>query len=365
MLAAMTQSKRYTPVQRFHLACLWEQFRSVTVVQRTFARMFELSARDSRPSRDAILSAHETALTIGLASAPHSGRNRSARCEENVQRVVTAVMETPKTSQRRLSQQLNLSKSTIQRILKERKFHPYRLRVLHALNEEDYENRLDFAEEIIQMIDQDPECMKFFFFSDDANFHVSGAINTWNCRYYAQENPNFFSEAPLNSPKLIVWCAVSWKRIIGPFFFKNEDGETINVDGRSYRSMLETFLVPQIEDDEDYQRGKTFFMQDGAPPHTSRENITFLQQCFPGKLISRRGDIPWPPRSPDITPCDFWLWGYLKAKVYSHPIEDLAQLEERIREEVERIPDEMREATILAFKERLHHLVENGGGHVE
>ena len=126
--------------------------------------MFELSARDSRPSRDAILSAHETALTIGLASAPHSGRNRSARCEENVQRVVTAVMETPKTSQRRLSQQLNLSKSTIQRILKERKFHPYRLRVLHALNEEDYENRLDFAEEIIQMIDQDPECLKCFFF---------------------------------------------------------------------------------------------------------------------------------------------------------------------------------------------------------
>ena len=151
------------------------------------------------------------------------------------------------------------------------------------------------------------------------------STNGTDCRYYARDNPNFFREAPppLHSPKLIVWCAVSWKRIIGPFFFKNESGETINVDGRSYRSMLQTLPVPQIENDEDYQQGNMFFMQDGAPPHTSRENINVLQRCFPSKVISGRGDIQWPPRSPDITPCDFLLCGHLRAKVDSNPIEIL------------------------------------------
>ncbi|GBN23572.1 hypothetical protein AVEN_144157-1 [Araneus ventricosus] len=26
--------------------------------------------------------------------------------------------------------------------------------------------------------------------------------------------------------------------------------------------------------------------------------------------------LPWPPRSPDLTPCDFFLWGYVKDKIY-------------------------------------------------
>ena len=43
-------------------------------------------------------------------------------------------------------------------------------------------------------------------------------------------------------------------------------------------------------------------------------------RMFPGHLISLRGDIGWPAQLPDLTLCDFFLWGYLKAKVYArHP----------------------------------------------
>jgi len=59
-----------------------------------------------------------------------------------------------------------------------------------------------------------------------------------------------------------------------------------------------------------------WFQQDGATAQTSRRSLSLLREMFPGHVISLRGDIRWPPRSPDLTPCDFYLWGYLKAKVY-------------------------------------------------
>jgi len=59
-------------------------------------------------------------------------------------------------------------------------------------------------------------------------------------------------------------------------------------------------------------------------------------------VISLRGDIGWPLRSPDLTPCDFFfLWGYLKAKVYEQCPVPLEALKEAIRQEVTAITPEI------------------------
>ena len=52
--------------------------------------------------------------------------------------------------------------------------------------------------------------------------------------------------------------------------------------------------------------------QDGATAHTANISMNSLRQQFPGRLISRFGDIHWPSRSPDLPVLDFFLWGYLK-----------------------------------------------------
>ena len=62
---------------------------------------------------------------------------------------------------------------------------------------------------------------------------------------------------------------------------------------------------------------------------------------FPGRWIGRRGPVEWPPRSPDLTPLDFWLWGYLKDKVYRHRIHNIPELREAITEEFRKIPLDM------------------------
>ena len=71
-------------------------------------------------------------------------------------------------------------------------------------------------------------------------------------------------------------------------------------------------------------RNKTtaVFQQDGAPPHWSLATRALLNTTFPGRWIGRAGAtdqnmLDWPPRSPDITPLDFFLWGYVKNDVYA------------------------------------------------
>jgi hypothetical protein len=48
-----------------------------------------------------------------------------------------------------------------------------------------------------------------------------------------------------------------------------------------------------------------------------RQSMAAVRELFGNRVISRFGDIPWPPKSPDLSVCDFFLWGYLKNRVYT------------------------------------------------
>src|SRR5215475_8559763 len=83
------------------------------------------------------------------------------------------------------------------------------------------------------------------------------------------------------------------------------------------------------------------FEQDGAPPHFHRDVTTFLDETFPGRWVGRGGPTAWPPRSPDLTPLDFFAWEFIKDVVYSRKFRELADLRQRIIEEVELITPHM------------------------
>ncbi|KAJ4433016.1 hypothetical protein ANN_15273 [Periplaneta americana] len=68
---------------------------------------------------------------------------------------------------------------------------------------------------------------------------------------------------------------------------------------------------------------------------------TPLPEVSCSRRVVRNVPIAWPPRSPDLTPLDFFLWGYIKDKVYATPIRDLRDLRERIIEAIESIPEDM------------------------
>ena len=113
--------------------------------------------------------------------------------------------------------------------------------------------------------------------------------------------------------------------IIGPYFFEDEGRNAVTVTGIRYRTMIEDFLLTRIQD-----RPEVWWQQDGATAHAARKTMQLLRQCFGDKIISRNGNVNWPSRSPDLTIPNFFLWGYLKEKVYINKPQTLQKLKENI-----------------------------------
>ena len=96
--------------------------------------------------------------------------------------------------------------------------------------------------------------------------------------------------------------------------------------------MLKTFFWPKHLRTADYK--KYYFQQDGATAHTATMVQDWLKSKIEDKFIDKK---KWPPRSPDLNPCDYYLWGYLKARVYSPLPKNLDKLKANIEREIKKI----------------------------
>ncbi|GFU42073.1 transposable element Tc3 transposase [Trichonephila clavipes] len=93
-------------------------------------------------------------------------------------------------------------------------------------------------------------------------------------------------------------CALWAGGIIGPYFFKNDEGHDVTVNGDRYGAMITNFFIPELNN-HDVQ--ELWFQQDGATCHTARATIDLLKDTFGDRLISRFGPVNWPPRSCNLT----------------------------------------------------------------
>ena len=135
-------------------------------------------------------------------------------------------------------------------------------------------------------------------------------------------------------------------------------------DWRSVRRMLEDFLLPQLEHHQ-VPLQSLWFQQDGARPHTAASTLTLLQGAFPGKVISKGGSVQWPPRSPDLSLPDFFLWGLIKAKVYQTRVQSLRALKQRIRAAVRAVPQATLKAAMDTLPLRARACLRQRGSHLE
>ncbi|GFW20764.1 uncharacterized protein TNCV_1049851 [Trichonephila clavipes] len=90
----------------------------------------------------------------------------------------------------------------------------------------------------------------------------------------------------------------------------NQSIPIVAVNGDRYRAMITNFFIPEFNN-HDVQ--ELWFQQDGATCHTARAIIDLLKDTFGDRLISRFGPVNWPPRSCDLTPLDYFLWGCVKS----------------------------------------------------
>jgi len=90
-----------------------------------------------------------------------------------------------------------------------------------------------------------------------------------------------------------------------------------------------------------------------------------LDATFPNRWIVRDSATSWPPRSPYITPLYFFLWRYVKDKVFSTPVPDITNLKARITDAFATITEDMLESMWREIGCQLDVLRATKGAHVE
>ncbi|GFT66994.1 DUF4817 domain-containing protein [Trichonephila clavipes] len=151
-----------------------------------------------------------------------------------------------------------------------------------------------------------------------------------NGSHLSEANPQVYVETPLHSEKLTVWCALWAGGIIGPYFFKNDEGHNVTVNGDRYRAMITNFFIPELNN-HDVQ--ELWFQQDGVTSHTARATIDLLKDKF-----------------------DYFLWDYVKSLVYADKPQTPDHLEDNIRCVTADIRPQMLEKVIENWTSRLDYI---------
>ncbi|GFW61825.1 DUF4817 domain-containing protein [Trichonephila clavipes] len=197
---------------------------------------------------------------------------------------------------------------------------------------------------------------KRILFSDEAHFWLNGYVNKQNCRIWSEANPQVYIETPLHPEKLTgaLYGLVE-------SFFKNDEGHNVTVNGDRYTATITKFFIPELNN-HDVQ--ELWFRQDGVTCHTARATIDLLKDTFGDCLISRFGPVNWPPISCDLTPLDYFLWGYVKSLVYADKPQTLDHLEDNICRVIADIRPQMLEKVIENWTSRLDYIRASRGSHI-
>lgn len=255
---------------------------------------------------------------------------------------------------------VNKSKTTVWRVLKRNSFNPFHFQLCQTLEDGDFHRRKEFCQFILRRVRGNRDFIHQILFTDEATFHRDGFFNRKNNILWHRENPH--ATVSKNSQKRFsvnVWAGIKDKFIIGPYILPQ------TLTGNGYYHFLTEILPDLLEDIPLSQIQGIWYQHDGCPAHTTRDVRGYLDEEYPRRWIGRLGPIAWPPRSPDLTPLDFYFWGHLKSLVYDKraPVnskEELIQRIESAAEEIRQNPEMIRSAVDSVAKRARMCILKNG-----
>lgn len=287
---------------------------------------------------------------------PHHNKGRQIRRRVRNGKapdVIASVHVSPHDSLNRRSIDAGIGKATIWRILRENKFHPYRMSLHQDLNENDLQRRMNFCNWIER---QPPNFHRNILFSDECTFKSNAEVNTWNFRYWSQTNPHWLREVDHQHVwKVNVWCGIYQRYIVGPVIIEP------NLNGPRYRQLIRRNLPDFLADLPLQQRLHMWFQQDGCPAHTSTTARRLLNDMFPDRWIDIRGPVEYPPRSPDLTVLDYYLWGRIKDLVYRERPTTRNNMIDRITEAIRSLSADEILRAVDCFPVRVRACIQQNG----
>lgn len=280
---------------------------------------------------------------------------------EQEEDILLRVTENPEISLRRMSAAVVVPKSSIHRLFHNEKLYPYHFSPVQNLLPADFPDREQFCLRFLDRHNDDPHFLSKVLFTDEATFTRRGVFNFRNKHVWDNENPHVLRERHFQHEfKINIWCGIVGNHVLGPVELP------YNLNGRSYLHFLEHDFEELIDDLPLNVRHNMFFMQDGAPAHFSVQVRNYLNAQFPQRWIGRGSTFSWPARSPDLNPMDFSIWGILKSKVYSDPINTRDELWQAILNARNLLRNEETLFNIRqSFIKRIRLCINVNGGHIE
>lgn len=316
-----------------------------------------------RPHPYVFVNVHQRFANNGLRFV-HRDRNINnvnviARDRRN-QRILDEFNRDPTTSTRRTSRTVGVSRSTISRILRRDHRYPYHLQPVQGLCPGDEERRIAFSRWVLDSIQNDRNFLSNILWTDESCFTRRGVVNLHNQHVWAHENPhairprNFQHEFSVN-----VWLGIFNNSVFGPYILPPR------LNSANFLEFLETESANMWEEIPLNLRMRAWFQLDGCPAHFGLNVRNWLNTNFPGRWIGRAGPVAWPPRSPDLTPLDFFAWGFIKERVYTTIVDTREELIRRIQNACAEISDDNLIQTRHSIERRCQICIEQNGFHFE
>lgn len=293
------------------------------------------------------------------------GRGQSGLPVDVQEAILDYFSRQPRASTRDAKRHFHIAHTTVWRLLRDERMHPFHYQRVQDIALTDYHGRVTFCEWMQANLHQN------ILWTDEALFTRVGLFNVHNEHWWdirsesAAENPHKTKKDSFQIRfSLNVWAGILGNTVLGPYFIEGR------LTGESYLEILQEQVMNQMMEDVPLALlSGLYFQHDGAPPHYSRVVREYLNDVFGERWIGRGGPIPWPPRSPDLTPLDFYLWGDVKRLVYEREdeYENVDLLRAAIEDAFDHIKNNQTVLTRLQnnLQRRVALCMVQGGGYFE
>ena len=170
-----------------------------------------------------------------------SGR-QSAITPEKQEQVRKSVNKIPKKSYRICAKELAMSPTTLLRVMKKNlKLFPLRISTHHVLQQQNKEKKTEMCNWLNEKLVQTPSWLNRIWFSDEAHFHLNGAVNNHSSMLLGGTSPKKISEKHLKGPTVTAFVAFNAKHVlVGPYWFE-ENGRTVTINSKRYIAIFYQF----------------------------------------------------------------------------------------------------------------------------
>ena len=291
---------------------------------------------------------------------PRSGRRNSVVNERNIADIRNQIEEDPHISVRELSDTSGLSVGLVHTIITD-ELHMKKICarwIPHLLTPDQKRERVRCATELLNMFEPNgPKRLTDIVTGDETWFPFFIIPPKRMNRMWIDEKGD--------RPVVLSPGFQSRKRMFTVFFnYRGPVAIDILPQGTTMTSQyyVQTVL-PQVKNTIDEQRptigmSRTFHLHDNAAPHKSRATTQALQEQ--GIRV-----LPHPAYSPDLAPCDFWLFPILKDRLAGRKFERIQDLAKAVKSELRTIPEEEYHNAFRKWLKRLELCVQSGGEYFE